>query len=232
MFKKSAILIIIAFIFICSITTINAYEIDENQTDDFQLEVSEPEDVASQEMLFVPESNESTLNSGEEANESGAYLVLDNDADKENIYVGDYVTWILKAHNLGPDAAKNVKIHNILPNGLKYIKHTATKGTFNPSTGIWSIGDLTVEEGIVFLYITTKALTVGEKINEAYITSDTLNTNNETSEEEEIDVFARDDSKISVFEKHVHAKMMYETGNPIFLVFMSLLMLSVPIIKR
>lgn len=232
MFKKSAILIIIAFIFICSITTINAYEIDENQTDDFQLEVSEPEDVASQEMLFVPESNESTLNSDDEANESGAYLVLDNDADKENIYVGDYVTWILKAHNLGPDAAKNVKIHNILPNGLKYIKHTATKGTFNPYTGIWSIGDLTVEEGIVFLYITTKALTVGEKINEAYITSDTLNTNNETSEEEEIDVFARDDSKISVFEKHAHAKMMYETGSPIFLVFMSLLMLSVPIIKR
>ncbi|MEE0902529.1 MAG: DUF11 domain-containing protein [Methanobrevibacter sp.] len=232
MFKKSAILIIIAFIFICSITTINAYEIDENQTDDFQLEVSEPEDVASQEVLSVPESNESTLNSDDEANESGAYIVLDNDADKENIYVGDYVTWILKAHNLGPDAAKNVKIHNILPNGLKYIKHTATKGTFNPSTGIWSIGDLTVEEGIVFLYITTKALTVGEKINEAYITSDTLNTNNETSEEEEIDVFARDDSKISVFEKHAHAKMMYETGNPIFLIFMSLLMLSVPIIKR
>ena len=63
MFKKSAILIIIAFIFICSITTINAYEIDENQTDDFQLEVSEPEDVASQEVLSVPESNESTLNS-------------------------------------------------------------------------------------------------------------------------------------------------------------------------
>ena len=89
------------------------------------------------------------------------------------------------------------------------------------------------EAGLKLVGSEIKSIRLGKvSINEAYITSDTLNTNNETSEEEEIDVFARDDSKISVFEKHAHAKMMYETGNPIFLIFMSLLMLSVPIIKR
>ena len=129
------------------------------------------------------------------------------------------------------DTAKNVKIFDKLPDGLKYIKHETAKGTFNPETGIWNIGDLTVDEESVTLYITTQALTVGEKINEAYITSDTLNLNNETYEQEEIDVFSSDDSEISGFVKHASAKM-HETGNPIFLAMISIFLLSVPIIKR
>lgn len=202
-----------------------------------QLEIATSDDDASQDILSVSNSTQTTLESSDTKNESNAYLVLDNDADNENIYVGDYVTWVLKVYNLGQDTAKNVKVHNMLPDGLKYIKHTTIKGTFDPSSGIWDIGDLTVDDGIVFLYITTKSLTVGEKVNEAYITSDTLNTNNKTYEKEEIDVFSNKnnhehDSKISEFKKHVHAKRMYETGNPIFLILLSLLMLSVPIIRR
>lgn len=158
------------------------------------------------------------------------FLVLDNDVDKENAYVGDYVTWILDAVNLGPDVAKNTKVHDSLPSGLKYISHTATKGTFDPNTGIWDIGDLTIDDGHVTLLIVTKALTVGEKVNKAFITGDTFNTNNETFEAEEMDVFEKSDSEKS-FEKTVSAKM-YETGNPIFLVICSLLSLMVIVIKR
>jgi uncharacterized repeat protein (TIGR01451 family) len=33
--------------------------------------------------------------------------VLDNDADKEDIVVGEEVTWIITASNLGQDTAKN-----------------------------------------------------------------------------------------------------------------------------
>ena len=40
----------------------------------------------------------------------------------------------------------------------------------------------------VSLYITCKAITVGEKINKATLTSDTFNLNNESYEGEEIDV--------------------------------------------
>ncbi len=158
------------------------------------------------------------------------FWFLDNDVDKENAYVGDYVTWILDAVNLGPDVAKNTKVHDILPSGLKYISHTATKGTFDPNTGIWDIGDLTIDDGHVTLLIVTKALTVGEKVNKAFITSDTFNTNNETFEAEEMEVFEKSDSEKS-FEKTVSAKM-YETGNPIFLVICSLLSLMVIVIKR
>ena len=153
---------------------INAYEI--NQTDS----------------LGLNDNSQPSLESNNNQNSSSAYLVLDNDADVENVYIGDYVTWILEVQNFGPDTAKNVKVYDKLPNGLKYVKHSLTKGTFDPNTGIWDIGDLSVEEGLVTLLITTKAIAAGEQINEAYITSDTFNSNNETVEDEEIDVFDRD----------------------------------------
>jgi uncharacterized repeat protein (TIGR01451 family) len=77
--------------------------------------------------------------------------VLDNGADKEDIVVGEEVTWIITASNLGQDTAKNTKVYNKLPQGLKYIKHSTTKGTFNPKTGIWNIGNLSIDDGIVEL---------------------------------------------------------------------------------
>ncbi|MBE6508382.1 MAG: DUF11 domain-containing protein [Methanobrevibacter sp.] len=222
---------LIAIIFISSIGAANAYEIDENQTGAAYLGITSTADNSNQELLSASNSTEATSQSNDTQNSSGAYLVLDNDADKENVNVGDYVTWILEAINLGPDTAKNVKVYDKLPDGLKYIKHETEKGTFDPETSIWNIGDLTVDEESVTLYITTQALTVGEKINEAYITSDTLNLNNETYEQEEIDVLSSDDSEISEFVKHASAKM-HETGNPIFLAMISIFLLSVPVIKR
>ncbi|MBR2558565.1 MAG: DUF11 domain-containing protein [Methanobrevibacter sp.] len=208
-------IILILIILISSISIASAEEIDLNQTGESEVLASSM-DYSGEP---VGESNG--------ANSEGAYLVIDNDADKENVYIGDYVTWIIEAQNFGPQTAKNTKIHDNLPDGLRYISHTATKGTFDPNTGIWNIGDLSIEDGIVTLFIVTKAITAGEKVNEAYIVSDTVNLNNETFEEEEIDVFEEDGD----FEKHVSAGM-YETGNPIFLILVALLVMFVPISKR
>ena len=190
---------------------INAYEI--NQTDS----------------LGSNDNSQPSLESNNNQNSSSAYLVLDNDADVENVYICDYVTWILEVQNFGPDTAENVKVYDKLPDGLKYVKHSLTKGTFNPNTGIWDIGDLSVEEGLVTLLISTRAIAAGEQINEAYITSDTFNSNNETFEEEEIDVFDRDSPDEIEFER---ATFMHATGNPIFLILTCLAILIIPIIKR
>ncbi len=93
--------------------------------------------------------------------DSTVYLILDNDVDKENVYIGDYVTWIVSVHNLKNNKAKNVKVYNHLSEGLKYINYTSTKGTFNPDTGIWDIGDV-LGRHREFLYITALAVSVGE----------------------------------------------------------------------
>ena len=156
---------------------------------------------------------------------SNTQLKLDNDADKENIYLGDEVTWTVTAQNIGPDTAKNVKVYDKLPSGLKYVKHTTTKGTFNPKTGIWDIGDLEVSDGMVTLMITTLAESTGEKINKAYLTSD---NSEDIIEEEEIDVLSQKVSK----DIRTASATMHETGNPIFLVLISLFMLCIPAFKR
>ncbi len=228
-FKNRSILILfLAIVFVLSTTAVTAQEVDGNQTDSLEIEV--PAEDNTQEVLSAPSSTSQNSDSNNQ-NSTSAFLVLDNDADEENVNIGDYVTWILGAQNFGPDVAKNVKIYDKLPEGMKYIKHTATKGTFNPKTGIWNIGDLTVEEGVVTLSIVTQALTAGEKINEAYITSDTNNTNNITFEEEEIDVESSENSGVTGFVYHASAGM-YESGNPVFLILIAILTMAVPIIKR
>lgn len=157
--------------------------------------------------------------SASRGNASGpsSFLVLDNDADKENIKIGEVVTWEISVINLGNDTAKGVKVHDQLPEGLVYVSHTTTKGTFDPETGIWDIGDLSVSDGEVFLYIKTKAVTAGEKINKANLTCESINLNeNESYEEEEIDV--EDDS----YPKQKNSlKTIYKTGNPLALILLS-----------
>ena len=127
--KKMAIilLLLMTITIISSFTAVSAAQVS-NQTVD---------ETADTDILEVPQSDEVISSTNSSENLSSSYLVLDNDADNEDIFVGEEVTWIITASNLGPDTAKNTKIYNKLPQGLKYIKHSTTKGTFNPKTGIW-----------------------------------------------------------------------------------------------
>lgn len=206
-----------------SLSCVNAT--DSNSTE-IELELSDDNSQALEiANVDADENNEEVLQianadiSNDELKTS-AYLILDNDADIENAYIGDTVVWIVSIINNGPDTAKNVKVFDQLPDGLKYIKHQATKGTFDSKTGIWDIGDIAVDDGKVFLNITTLALTVGEKINKANLTTDSINLNNETYEEEEIDI--SEHAKIDELPKIEGKKTMHPTGNPLVLALISL----------
>lgn len=220
--KKMAIilLLLMTITIISSFTAVSAAQVS-NQTVD---------ETADTDILEVPQSDEVISSTNSSENLSSSYLVLDNDADNEDIFVGEEVTWIITASNLGPDTAKNTKIYNKLPQGLKYIKHSTTKGTFNPKTGIWNIGNLSTDEGIVELWITTLALTNGKMINKAYIVTDSENSNiNESYEEEKIDVFEVENN-VSKDVEIVSAKI-YATGNPLFLILISIFILFLPRFK-
>ena len=52
------------------------------------------------------------------------------------------VTFTIKAHNYGPDQATGVQVIDILPAGLKYISSSVTQGTYNSTSGVWTIGDI------------------------------------------------------------------------------------------
>lgn len=223
--NKIAITALMVLIFLSCLSCV--YAEDLNNTDDkLSLDSTELENL---ETSHIENENVTILSSEPESNEhSQAYLVLDNDADKENICIGDYVTWTVSVINKGPDTAENVKVYDQLPDGLKYIKHTTTKGTFNPKTGIWDIGNLTISDGEVFLNIITQAVSVGEKINKATLTSDTYNLNsNESYEEEEIDVFEREIQTVT--KKSIDSK--YSAGNPIALILISFFTIFITSVK-
>jgi uncharacterized repeat protein (TIGR01451 family) len=220
---KNKLIVVLLILFILSISAASASDgnetyLAEADCDDESLSVNN-DSLALQSTS--PQDNETlTLTHNSQENLSGANVELDNDADPENINVGEYVTWIVTAKNFGPDTAKNVKVFDRLPDGLKYIRHSTTKGTFDPKTGIWDIGDLKTTDGEVSLLITTLAQSIGEKINKANLTCDTPNSSNKTYEEEEIDVFEN-------HHKHNHQKAAktnskHATGNPIALILLSL----------
>lgn len=196
------------------------------QEDSKELEVSSESD----DIVDSPSIDEDLSVSGKSLGDE-AYLVLDNDADIENIYLGDYVTWMVGVYNAGPDTAKNVKVYDKLPDGLKYVKHSVSHGTFNPKTGIWNIGNLS--KGVeAFLNITTKSFSTGEKVNKVYLTTDSINLNNETYEEEEIDVFKPNEE--GNLEKPIYYSQnaLKSTGNPIVLILLSMVGCLIGYTKR
>lgn len=70
----------------------------------------------------------------------------------------------------------------------------------------------------------------GKMINKAYIVTDSENSNiNESYEEEEIDVFEVE-NKVSKDVEIVSAKI-YATGNPLFLILISIFILFLPRFK-
>jgi len=51
---------------------------------------------------------------------------------------GESVTFTIELENRGPDDATRVRVEDRLPAGLTYVSSTATHGSYNPSTGVWS----------------------------------------------------------------------------------------------
>jgi uncharacterized repeat protein (TIGR01451 family) len=65
------------------------------------------------------------------------------DLDDPTPYLGKEVVYTINATNNGPNTAVDVSVADALPDGLGYISHTVTAGTFDPASGAWTgIGDL------------------------------------------------------------------------------------------
>ena len=58
------------------------------------------------------------------------------------VHVGQSVSFDLTLRNLGPDPATGVTVSRQLPAELAHLGHDAEQGSFDPDTGIWSVGSL------------------------------------------------------------------------------------------
>ena len=90
------------------------------------------------------------------------------------VYVNDLVVWTIVVVNHGPSAAKDVKVYDILPDGLKLVKVNPSVGTY--ANGIWTIGDLSVNDA-VSLELTTQAEKLGIITNIAVVNTTTPDSN-------------------------------------------------------
>lgn len=78
-------------------------------------------------------------------------LITDQNADLEIVKTvsnslpsnGDVISFTLIVTNNGPNTSNTIEITDILGAGLVYNSHTASSGTYNSGTGIWSIPTLT-----------------------------------------------------------------------------------------
>jgi uncharacterized repeat protein (TIGR01451 family) len=97
---------------------------------------------------------------------------------------GATVTFTVTVRNLGPIAAAGVLAGDTLPTGLTYASHTASVGSYTPATGLWTIGNLGIDQDAVLtLAATINAGTEGSTLTNRAGTistamNDTMTANN------------------------------------------------------
>jgi uncharacterized repeat protein (TIGR01451 family) len=69
-------------------------------------------------------------------------LTVSKSVDPTEAGVGDTVTFTVSVTNEGPAEATNVQLTDALPDGLDYESDDPSQGSFNASTGVWTVGTL------------------------------------------------------------------------------------------
>ena len=69
-----------------------------------------------------------------------ADLRLVKHVDNANPNDGDVINYTIKVFNDGPADASGVEVTDLLPNGIVYQSYSATQGTYDNTTGIWTVG--------------------------------------------------------------------------------------------
>ncbi len=64
--------------------------------------------------------------------------------DNSSPNVGDTVTFTIGLENLGPNSATNVSINDALTTGLTLVSATPSEGTYDPDTGVWTVGTVDI----------------------------------------------------------------------------------------
>src|SRR3989339_993461 len=74
--------------------------------------------------------------------EEEADLKIEKTSNVTNANCGDNVTYTIKVTNQGPNTAANVSVNDILPASLLYQSATVSQGSFNSTSGLWTVGTL------------------------------------------------------------------------------------------
>lgn len=69
-------------------------------------------------------------------------LEISKSVSPTSLVSGDTATYTITISNNGPSDATAIEAIDQLPTGVTYSTHNVSQGSYNSSTGIWSVGDL------------------------------------------------------------------------------------------
>jgi uncharacterized repeat protein (TIGR01451 family) len=105
-----------------------------------------------------------------------ADLTMSKSVNVPNPRIGQAVVYTLRVINNGPTTAQNVSVTESLPPGLTFTSATPTAGSYNTSTGLWTIGNM-LDGAIATLSLNAIFNGPGQVINTATLTSLTPDPN-------------------------------------------------------
>ncbi len=71
-----------------------------------------------------------------------AEMNVSKTVDNATPNAGDTIHYTVKVSALGPANSVGVVANDVLPTGLTFVSATSTEGTYNASTGVWTIGQI------------------------------------------------------------------------------------------
>jgi len=95
-------------------------------------------------------------------------ITISKVANVSQAAIGETVIFTITVNNNGSSNINNIEVSESLPSGYTYVSNTASIGSYNLSTGIWSISSLLANESAV-LEITVTVNATGNYINTALI---------------------------------------------------------------
>ncbi|KAF2326440.1 PKD domain-containing protein [Flavobacterium ginsenosidimutans] len=141
---------------------------------------------------FDPDSTPNNDNGDQSEDDEGSEsinvpstdIAINKEVDKTDVPMNTQVTFTITAENLGNLTATNVEVQDALPKGYSLINSTASSGTYDPKTGIWSIPSISTG-ALQTLTLTVKVIDFNDYLNNAHLIKldqiDTNSANNQDS---------------------------------------------------
>ncbi|ANB18193.1 Hypothetical protein I596_2181 [Dokdonella koreensis DS-123] len=116
--------------------------------------------------------NPTNNSSGTTINGQSADLGVTKTVDNSAPTVGDDVVFTITIHNNGPSDATGVALTDPLPASLSFVSAAPSQGSYDPVSGIWSVGTLTAggPTSTATLTITATVVSAGATTNTATVT--------------------------------------------------------------
>ena len=89
--------------------------------------------------------------------------------NNSTVHIGDVVTYTIKVWNDGTKDTSGVQVQEALYAGAQYVSSTATNGSYNPTTKLWTMGSLIAKGDTAALIVKVKVISGGTWFNSAII---------------------------------------------------------------